>query len=615
MSAAGAEPREPANPSRIFIDRPVATSLMMIAILLVGLGAWRFLPISALPEIDYPTIQVQTFYPGASPEVMTSAVTAPLERQFGQMANLSQMLSQSSAGASVITLRFGLDIALDIAEQEVQAAINAAGNLLPADLPAPPIYAKVNPADAPILTLGVASDTMKLTEIEDLIEGKLAPKLSQLPGVGLVSIAGGNRPAVRIHANPLALAAYGVNLDDLRTTIANLNVNTPKGAFDGPALSSTINANDQIRDPKDYLNSVVAYRNGAPVRLSDVATVEIGPENSRLAAWMDTTPALIVNIQRQPGANVIKVVDSIKARLPSLKESLPAGLTIKPLTDRTTTIRASVHDVGFELALSVGLVVMVIFLFLRNLPATIIPSLSVPLSLVGALAIMYEFDFSLDNLSLMALTIATGFVVDDAIVVIENIARYLEEGESAVQRRREGVGADRLHDHISHGLAARGAHSAAFHGRCRRAAVSRVRDHACGDHRHLGLRVADARADALREASASDRGTRGERRPPLPRPDAFLRTHAHLRSQSPDRYASRRDRDFPAYRLSLCDHPEGLLSDSGYRRHSGGDAGDAGYFLRQDGRAAAGARQSRSRRSRTSKVSPPSSGWTEPMSR
>ncbi len=430
MSAAGAEPREPANPSRIFIDRPVATSLMMIAILLVGLGAWRFLPISALPEIDYPTIQVQTFYPGASPEVMTSAVTAPLERQFGQMANLSQMLSQSSAGASVITLRFGLDIALDIAEQEVQAAINAAGNLLPADLPAPPIYAKVNPADAPILTLGVASDTMKLTEIEDLIEGKLAPKLSQLPGVGLVSIAGGNRPAVRIHANPLALAAYGVNLDDLRTTIANLNVNTPKGAFDGPALSSTINANDQIRDPKDYLNSVVAYRNGAPVRLSDVATVEIGPENSRLAAWMDTTPALIVNIQRQPGANVIKVVDSIKARLPSLKESLPAGLTIKPLTDRTTTIRASVHDVGFELALSVGLVVMVIFLFLRNLPATIIPSLSVPLSLVGALAIMYEFDFSLDNLSLMALTIATGFVVDDAIVVIENIARYLEDGES-----------------------------------------------------------------------------------------------------------------------------------------------------------------------------------------
>ena len=418
------------NPSRIFIDRPVATSLMMIAILLVGLAAYRFLPLSALPEVDYPTIQVQTFYPGASPEVMTSAVTAPLERQFGQMASLNQMMSASSAGSSVITLRFGLEISLDVAEQEVQAAINAAGNLLPADLPAPPIYSKVNPADAPILTLGVASETMKLTDVEDLIESRLAPKLSELPGVGLVTISGGHRPAVRIHANPLALAAYGVNLDDLRTTISNLNVNTPKGNFDGPAQSSTINANDQIRDPKDYLKSVVAYRNGAPILLSDVATVEIGPENSRLSAWMNTTPALIVNIQRQPGANVIQVVDSIKSVLPTLSASLPAGVTVKPLTDRTTTIRSSVRDVQFELALAVGLVVMVIFLFLRNIPATIIPSLSVPLSLVGALAIMYQFGFSLDNLSLMALTIATGFVVDDAIVVIENIARYLEAGDS-----------------------------------------------------------------------------------------------------------------------------------------------------------------------------------------
>ena len=418
------------NPSRIFIDRPVATSLLMIAILLVGIAAFKFLPLSALPEVDYPTIQVQTFYPGASPEVMTSAVTAPLERQFGQMASLSQMMSASSAGSSVITLRFGLDIGLDIAEQEVQAAINAAGNLLPSDLPAPPIYAKVNPADAPILTLGVASDTMKLTDVEDLIEGRLAPKLSQLPGVGLVSISGGQRPAVRIHANPLALAAYGVNLDDLRTTISNLNVNEPKGNFDGPAQASTINANDQIRDPKDYLKSVVAYRNGAPILLSDVATVEIGPENSRLSAWMNTTPALIVNIQRQPGANVIQVVDSIKALLPTLSASLPAGVTVKPLTDRTTTIRASVSDVEFELTLAVGLVVLVIFLFLRNIPATIIPSLSVPLSLIGALAIMYQFGFSLDNLSLMALTVATGFVVDDAIVVIENIARYLEAGDS-----------------------------------------------------------------------------------------------------------------------------------------------------------------------------------------
>src|SRR5271166_189832 len=366
------------NPSALFIRRPVATTLLMVAILLSGIVAYTFLPISALPEVDYPTIQVTTLYPGASPEVMTTSVTAPLEVQFGQMPGLNQMSSTSSAGASIITLQFSLDVSLDIAEQEVQEAINAAGNLLPADLPAPPIYSKVNPADAPILTLGVVSDTIKLTDLEDMIESRLAPKLSQLPGVGLVSISGGHRPAVRIHANPLALAAYGVNLDDLRTTISNLNVNTPKGNFDGPAQASTINANDQIRDPKDYLQSVVAYRNGAPILLSDVATVEINPENSRLSAWMNTTPALIVNIQRQPGANVIQVVDSIKAVLPSLSQSLPAGVTVKPLTDRTTTIRSSVRDVEFELTLAVGLVVLVIFLFLRNIPATIIPSLSAP---------------------------------------------------------------------------------------------------------------------------------------------------------------------------------------------------------------------------------------------
>jgi len=365
-------------------------------------------------------------------------VTAPLERQFGQMPSLTQMMSQSSAGASVITLRFSLDIGLDIAEQEVQAAINAAGNLLPSDLPAPPIYAKVNPADAPILTLGVTSNSMKLTDVEDIVESRLAPKLAQLSGVGLVSISGGQRPAVRIHANPLALAAYGLNLDDLRTTIANLNVNTPKGNFDGPAQSFAINANDQIRDPSDYLKSVVAYRNGAPVLLTDVASVEIAAENTRLSAWMNQTPALLVNIQRQPGANVIQVVDSIKALLPSLTASLPQAITITPLTDRTVTIRASVSDVEFELALAVGLVVLVIFLFLRNVPATIIPSLAVPLSLVGALAIMYQLGFSLDNLSLMALTVATGFVVDDAIVVIENIARYLESGDSPNEAALKG---------------------------------------------------------------------------------------------------------------------------------------------------------------------------------
>ncbi|HLW90945.1 MAG TPA: efflux RND transporter permease subunit, partial [Roseiarcus sp.] len=333
------------NPSRLFIERPVATSLLMAAILLIGVVAYKFLPLSALPEVDYPTIQVQTFYPGASPEVMTSAVTSPLERQFGQMPSLNQMFSQSSAGASVITLRFGLDISLDIAEQEVQAAINAAGNLLPSDLPAPPIYAKVNPADAPIITLGVTSKTMKLIDIEDAVEGRLAAKLSQLPGVGLVSLSGGQRPAVRIHADPRALAAYGLNLDDLRTTISNMNVNTPKGNFDGPSQSFAINANDQIRDPNDYASSVVAFRNGAPVRLSDVATVEQGPENDKLAAWMNRTGAIIVNIQRQPGANVIEVVDSIKKLLPILTSTLPAAISVTPLTDRTVTIRASVADV------------------------------------------------------------------------------------------------------------------------------------------------------------------------------------------------------------------------------------------------------------------------------
>jgi len=428
------------NPSRLFIERPVATTLLMLAIMMVGLAAYKQLPISSLPEVDYPTIQVETFYPGASPEVMTSAVTAPLETQFGQMPGLAQMMSHSSAGASVITLRFDLDLSLDVAEQQVQASINAAGNLLPADLPAPPIYAKVNPADAPILTLGVTSSVLQLTDVEDLVENRIAPKIAQLPGVGLVSVSGGQRPAVRIHANPLALASIGLNLDDLRTTIANLNVNTPKGSFDGRQQNFAINANDQIRDPADYANSIIAYRNGAPVKLSDVARVVVGPENSRLAAWMNTTPALIVNVQRQPGANVISTVDAIQKLLPTLRSSLPANVDLSPLTDRTTTIRASVSDVEFELALALALVVMVIYLFLRNLSATIIPSLSAPLSLVGAFAVMYELGFSLDNLSLMSLTVATGFVVDDAIVVIENISRYLETGMSPKQAALKGSG-------------------------------------------------------------------------------------------------------------------------------------------------------------------------------
>ena len=426
------------NPSQPFILRPVATTLLMIAIMLSGLLAFRFLPVAALPEVDYPTIQVQTFYPGASPDVMTSSVTAPLEVQFGQMPNLNQMSSVSSAGASVITLQFSLNISLDIAEQEVQAAINAAGNLLPSDLPAPPIYAKVNPADAPILTLGLTSKTMPLTQVEDFVDARLAQKISQLPGVGLVSISGGQRPAVRIRADIRKLAAYGLNIDDLRTTLTNANVNTPKGNFDGGMRAYTINANDQIRNAVDYQNLIVAYKNGSPVRLSDVGEVVDGAQNDKLGAWMNETPAIILNIQRQPGANVISVVDGIKALLPQLQATLPAAIDLAILTDRTVTIRASVRDVEYELSLAVILVVLVIFVFLRSTRATLIPSLSVPLSLVGTLGAMYLFGFSLNNLSLMALTIATGFVVDDAIVVIENISRYIEEGDSPLQAALKG---------------------------------------------------------------------------------------------------------------------------------------------------------------------------------
>jgi multidrug efflux pump len=426
------------SPSQPFILRPVATTLLMIAIMLTGMLAFRFLPVAALPEVDYPTIQVQTFYPGASPDVMTSSVTAPLEVQFGQMPNLNQMSSVSSAGASVITLQFGLSISLDVAEQEVQAAINAAGNLLPADLPAPPIYAKVNPADAPILTLGLTSKTMPLTQVQDFVDTRLAQKISQLPGVGLVTLSGGQRPAVRVQADIRKLAAYGLNIDDLRTTLTNANTNTPKGNFDGPMRAYTINANDQIRNPADYKSLIIAYRNGSPVRLSDVGTVIDGAQNDKLGAWMNETPAIIMNIQRQPGANVISVVEGIKALLPQLQASLPSAIDLNILTDRTVTIRASVQDVEFELTLAVILVVLVIFVFLRNTRATLIPSLSVPLSLVGTLGAMYLFGFSLNNLSLMALTIATGFVVDDAIVVIENISRYLEEGDTPLQAALRG---------------------------------------------------------------------------------------------------------------------------------------------------------------------------------
>ncbi|MGH7814227.1 MAG: multidrug efflux RND transporter permease subunit [Candidatus Binataceae bacterium] len=427
------------NLSRPFILRPVATSLLMVGLMLAGMAAYRQLPVSALPEVDYPTIQVATFYPGASPDVMASAVTAPLERQFGQVPGLNQMTSSSSLDSSIITLQFSLNLNIDVAEQEVQAAINSAATYLPKDLPNPPVYSKINPADAPVLTLGLTSRELPLAKIEDLADTRLAEKISQLSGVGLVSIGGGQKPAVRIEANPAALASYGMTLEDLRTAIASANVNQAKGNFDGRRQSYTIGANDQLLTASAYRHLVVAYRNGAPVRLSDVANAIDSVENLNEAAWMNTQPAVIVNIQRQPGANIIAVVDSIKAILPRLQASLPSSVKVTVLTDRTTTIRASVADVQFELMLTVALVVMVIFLFLRSLSATIIPSIAVPLSIVGTFGAMYLLGYSLNNLTLMALTISTGFVVDDAIVMIENIERFIEAGETPLQAALKGA--------------------------------------------------------------------------------------------------------------------------------------------------------------------------------
>jgi multidrug efflux pump len=427
------------NPSGPFIQRPVATSLLMAAILLVGIVAYTQLPVSALPEVDYPTIQVLTFYPGASPDVMATTVTAPLERQFGQLQGLSQMTSTSSGGSSVIVLQFALSLNIDIAEEEVQSSINAAQSFLPSSLPSPPVYSKTNPADAPVLTLAITSNSLPLSQVEDLVDTRLAPKLSQLSGVGLVSISGGQKPAVRIQANPTALSSYGLNLEDLRTALTQTSVNAGKGNFDGPHQDYQINANDQLVTSDDYRQAVVAYRNGAPIMLRDVAQVVDGIENNKQAAWMNETPAVILNIQRQPGANTIAVVKAIKAILPQLEANLPASIQVTPLTDLTTAINASVHDVYFELMLTVALVIMVIFLFLRNVYATIIPSVAVPLSLVGTLGVMYALGYSLDNLSLMALTISTGFVVDDAIVMIENISRYLEAGDSPMQAAMKGA--------------------------------------------------------------------------------------------------------------------------------------------------------------------------------
>src|SRR6202051_1149581 len=426
------------NPSRPFILRPIATSLLMAAILLAGAVAYRQLPVSALPQVDYPTIQVLTFYPGASPSVMASSVTTPLERQFGQVPGLNQMTSTSSFGASLITLQFVLDLNIDVAEQQVQAAINAATTFLPANLPNPPIYSKTNPADTPVLTLALTSDTLPLTKLEDMADTVLSQKIAQLPGVGLVSISGGEKPSVRIQANPTALASYGLSLEDLRTALGQANVNQAKGNLDSAQQAFTIWANDQLMTADSYKPIVIAYKNGAPVRIMDVANIVDRSENVKLATWENDRPAVIVNIQRQPGANIINVVDRIKSLLPQLKASLPSTVQVSILTDRTTTIRASVSDVQFELMLTVGLVVLVIFLFLRSLAATAIPSVAVPLSLVGTFGVMYLLGYSLDNLSLMALTISTGFVVDDAIVMIENITRYIEEGEPPLQAALKG---------------------------------------------------------------------------------------------------------------------------------------------------------------------------------
>ncbi|MFJ5443990.1 MdtB/MuxB family multidrug efflux RND transporter permease subunit [Pectobacterium sp. CHL-2024] len=433
-------PASGGGPSRLFILRPVATTLLMIAILLAGIIGYRALPVSALPEVDYPTIQVITLYPGASPDVVTSAITAPLERQFGQMSGLKQMSTQSAGGASVITLQFQLELSLDVAEQDVQAAINAASNLLPNDLPYPPTYSKVNPADPPIMTLAVTSSAMSMTQVQDMVDNRIAQKISQVAGVGLVSLAGGQRPAVRVRLNAPALAAYGLTSETIRTAITAANVNSAKGSLDGPTRSVTLSANDQMKTVDDYRKLIVAWKNGAPVRLQDVATIEQAAENIHLGAWANRQQAIIINVQRQPGANVITTTDSISKMLPALKASLPNSVEVTTLTDRTTSIRASVKDVQFELLLAIALVVMVIYLFLRNAVATLIPSIAVPLSLIGTFAAMYFLGFSINNLTLMALTIATGFVVDDAIVVIENIARYIEKGEKPLNAALKGAG-------------------------------------------------------------------------------------------------------------------------------------------------------------------------------
>ena len=537
----------------------------MIALVLVGLVAVRFLPVSSLPSVDYPTIQVHTFYPGASPQVMATTVTAPLEVQLGEIPGLAQMTSASSAGASVITLQFDLSLNLDVAEQNVQEAINAANSLLPSGLPAPPVYAKVNPADQPILTLAVTSKSMSLTQLQDIANNRLASKISEVSGVGLVTPSGGNVPAVRVEADPQKLAGYGLNIDDLRTLLANINVSQPKGNFDGPDLDYTINDNDQIDDPKDYLNSVIAYQNGSPVFLRDVATVTQAAQDVEQGAWVNHTPAIVLNVMRQPGANVIATVNQIKQQLPQLLATLPQAMQVEIVADSTGVIRASVTDAALELVLAIVLVVLVIFVFLRNVPATIIPSISVPVSLIGTLAVMYQLNYSIDNLSLMALIIATGFVVDDSIVMIENIVRYLEEGKSRVGSRARRRRADRLHHHVADDLADRGADPAAVHGRRDRPAVQRIRGHSRRDHRDLGGGLADPRADDVRAHPAPQGRTqpqplRANQRRAVRQDAGSLRARPALGAASPGPDLAGRDRDGGADRDPVRHHSQRACS-------------------------------------------------------
>jgi len=581
------------NLSRLFILRPVATTLLMVAVFLAGAVAYSQLPVAALPQVDYPTIQVRTLYPGASPDVMASSVTSPLERQFGQMPGLTQMTSSSASGSSIITLQFALDLSLDVAEQEVQAAINTAYNLLPTDLPTPPVYSKINPADAPILSLALTSESIPLTEVQDLADTRLAQKISQLSGVGLVNVTGGKRPAVRVDANPTALAAYGLTLEDVRAAIAAANVNEAKGGFDGPRQASIIGANDQLLSSKEYKPLVVAYRNGRSVRLADVATVSDGAEDIRQAAWVGDKPAIILNIQRQPGANVIDVVDRIKTILPKLKAALPESVQVAVLADRTETIRASIEDVQLELFFSVILVVGVIFLFLRDLPATIIPGVAVPLSLVGTFGVMYLLGYSVNNLTLMALTISTGFVVDDAIVMIENVARYVEAGKPPLEAALAGskqIGFTILSLTVS--LVAV-AHSAAVHGRRGGAAFPGIRRHPGGDHPHLGGGLPDADADDVRPTARPDDARRRE--PFLPGdPDGFRSGGRRLRSQ-PDGRPAPSDGDVAgrcghhrADRRLVRHRSQGLFSGPGYRHHFRRDRSAGDRLLRRHGRTAKG---------------------------